>query len=279
MRRRELIAGLASAAAWPVMARAQQPAMPVIGFMSWEGPAPNSPSVKAFRAGLAEAGFIEGKNLSIEYRWANGNFRQLPDIAADLVRRQVAIIVAWGALGPVRAAKAATSTIPIVFSYAGDPVKDGLVASLNRPGGNITGLTAIVGDELDGKRLELLLRLVPQARKVAFLSGDRSFVFYEQYTTSMHAAGRALGVEIMIVECRSDRDYEAALAKMVEGRADAMIVGLFVLPNLGKVVQLAALHKLPTIYPYALFVPAGGLMSYAQTPPWPDRAWHCSQLV
>jgi putative ABC transport system substrate-binding protein len=237
--------------------------MPVIGFISWTGPEPNGPDVKAFRAGLAEAGFIEGKNVSIEYRWHN-NFSSLTNMAADLVRRQVAVIVAWGAAGPAFAAKAATSTIPIVFSYGGDPVKDGLVASLNRPGGNVTGVTANPGDfgELDGKRLELLLQLVPRARKVAFLSGDRSFVYYKQQTTSMLAAGRALGVEIMIVECRSDRDYEGALAKMVEGRADAMIVGTFVLPNLGKVVPLAALHKLPTIYPFESFVRAGGLMSY-----------------
>jgi putative ABC transport system substrate-binding protein len=264
MRRREFIAGFGSAAAWTLVARAQQPTTPVLGFISGAGPAPNSSNVKALLAGLAEAGFIEGKNLSIEYRWANGNFEQLPDMAADLVRRQVAVIVASGALGPVRAAKTATSAIPIVFVYGGDPVKDGLVASLNRPGGNVTGMTVSAGESggLDGKRLELLLQLVPQARKVAFLSGDRSFIFYEQFTTSMLAAGRALGVDIMIVECRSDRDYEAALAKMVEGRADAMIVGTFALPNLGKVVQLAALHKLPTIYPFGGFARAGGLMSY-----------------
>jgi putative tryptophan/tyrosine transport system substrate-binding protein len=264
MKRREFIAGLGATVAWPLAARAQQPAMPVIGFIGWEGPGANSPNVKAFRAGLAEAGFIEGKNVSIEYRWANNSFSSLPDMAADLVRRQVAVIVAWGAAGPVLAAKAATSTIPIVFVYGSDPVKDNLVASLNRPGRNITGITAVAGDPggLDGKRLELLLQLVPRAKKVAFLSGDRSFTFYEQQTTSMPAAGRALGVEIIIVECRSDRDYEAALAKMVEGRADAMIVGTFVLPNLVKVVPLAALYKLPTVYPFGSLARAGGLMSY-----------------
>jgi putative tryptophan/tyrosine transport system substrate-binding protein len=141
-------------------------------------------------------------------------------------------------------------------------VKDQLVASLNRPGGNVTGITAIAGDGLDGKRLELLLQLVPQARRVAFLSGDRSFIFYEQYTTSMLAAGRALGMEIMIVECRSDRDYDTALAKIHEGGAGGIILGSFVLPNLNKVVPLAALHKLPTIYPYRGLARAGGLMSY-----------------
>jgi putative tryptophan/tyrosine transport system substrate-binding protein len=264
MRRREFIAGLGGAAAWPVVARAQQRAIPVIGFLDFFGPQPNSPFIEALRAGLAEGGFIEGRNVSIEYRSASGNFRLLPSLAADLVYRQVAVIVAVGALAPALRAKAATSTIPIVFFYGGDPVKDRLVASFNKPGGNVTGITAIAGepDGLDGKRLDLLLQLVPQARKVAFLSGDRSFAFYEQYTTSMLTAGRALGVEIMIVECRTDGDYEAALAKMVEGGADAMILGTFALPNLNKVVQLAALHKLPAMYVSRAFVQDGGLMSY-----------------
>jgi putative tryptophan/tyrosine transport system substrate-binding protein len=264
MRRRTFIAGVGSAAAWPLAARAQRTAVPVIGFLDLFGPRPKSPPVEAFRQGLADGGFVEGANLLIEYRWAGGNFRRLSDLAADLVGNQVAVIVAISALAPALRAKAATSTIPIVFFYGGDPVKDHLVASLNRPGGNVTGITAIAGDfrGLDGKRLQLLSQLAPQPRKVAFLSGDRSFFFYEQYTTSMLAAGRALGVEIMIVECRSDRDYEAALAKMVEGRADAMIVGHFALPNLGKLVPLAALHSLPAIYPEQAFVRGGGLMSY-----------------
>jgi putative ABC transport system substrate-binding protein len=185
MRRREFISGLGGAAVFPLVARAQQ--QPAIGLITWEGPAPNSPNapnssnMRAFRGGLAEAGFIEGKNLSIEYRWANGNFKQLPDMAADLVRRQVAVIVAWGALAPVLAAKAATPTIPIVFIYGGDPVKDGLVGSLNRPGANVTGIT-LMNSELAGKRLDLLLKMVPRARKIGFLSGDRSFIGYEGQT-------------------------------------------------------------------------------------------------
>jgi putative tryptophan/tyrosine transport system substrate-binding protein len=207
--------------------------------------------------------FIEGTNLSIEYRSAGGNFSLLPSLSADLVDRQVAVIVAVGARAPALSAKAATSTILIVFHYFGDPVNDGLVASLSRPGGNVTGITSNGGERgLDAKRLELLLQLVPQARKVAFLSRDKPSVAYEQYTTSMLAAGRALGVDIMIVECRSDRDYEAALAKMVEGRADAMILGTFSFTNREKIVSLAALHKLPAIYPYRELVHVGGLMSY-----------------
>ena len=152
MRRRQFIAGLGSAAAWPLTARAQQPNLPVIGYLDWFGPSPTAPVVVELRAGLAEAGFIEGTNLSIEYRWAEGNSRQLPGMAADLVRRRVAVIVAARGVAPVLAAKAATSTIPIVFAYAGDPVRDGLVTSLSRPSGNVTGMTTLAS-ELDGKRL------------------------------------------------------------------------------------------------------------------------------
>jgi putative ABC transport system substrate-binding protein len=216
--------------------------------------------MQAFRAGLAENGFIEGKNLSIEYHSAYGNFSLLPSLAANLVDRQVAVIVAAGALGPTFVAKAATSTIPIVFAYAGDPVEQGLVTSLNRPGGNVTGMTTI-GGELDGKRLDLLLRVVPQTRKVGFLLGTKYDITYEQQKTSMLAAGRAHGVEIMIVE-REDRDLQAAFAKMVEGGADAMILSTFPFGNLDKIVSLAAFHKLPAIYPNRGLTRAGGLMSY-----------------
>jgi putative ABC transport system substrate-binding protein len=261
MRRREFIASLGSAAAWPAVVRAQRRAWPVIGYLDYFGPSPQSPEVEAFRRGLADGGFTEGANLLIEYRWAGGNPTRLRDLAADLVRRQVALIAAVGALGPALVAKAATSTIPIVFLFGGDPVKEGLVATLNLPGGHITGMVTLTG-ELANKRLDLLLKVVPQAKKIGFLSGTRSFLAYEEQTTAMLAAGRALGVEIMIAECSSDRDYEAAVAKISEGGAEAMILGSFVLPNLDKVVPLAALHKLPTIYPYRRLAEAGGLMSY-----------------
>jgi putative ABC transport system substrate-binding protein len=256
------MAALGGAAVLPVTARAQQPKVPVVGIIDWQGPQKlaegRDTHMDAFRAGLREAGFFEGRNLSIEYRYANADFGLLRSSAADLVRREVAVIVAYGALAAVRAAKDATPTIPIVFIYGFDPVKNGLVASLSRPGGNVTGIT-VLNNELAGKRLDLLLKMVPQGRKIGFLSGDR---IYGEQTTLMLAAGRALGVEIMIAECRDDRDYEAALAKMVEGGADAMILGNFLLPNLYKVVSLAALHKMPTIYPYRELVRAGGLMSY-----------------
>jgi putative tryptophan/tyrosine transport system substrate-binding protein len=171
MRRRQFIAGLGSATAWPLVVRAQQPAMPVIGFLSNSEEEVRSSLEAMLRAGLADGGFIEGRNLSIEYRWAV-NFRQLGGMAADLVRLQPAVIVTYY-LTPARAAMAATSTVPIVFAYGGDPVKDGLVASLRRPGGNVTGMMTFA-TELDGKRLDLLSKMVPRVRKVGFLSGIRS---------------------------------------------------------------------------------------------------------
>jgi putative ABC transport system substrate-binding protein len=269
IRRRNVVMLAATAAtlpvAWPLAVVAQQSKPPMIGYLDWHAPPPNSPFLEAFRAGLAEAGLIEGRNLLIEYRWANGNLAQLPDMAADLVRRGASIIVTSDASAPILAAKRATSTIPIVFFYGGDPVKQGLVASFNRPDGNVTGITTIVID-LPGKQLDLLLKMVPQARKVGVLSGDRSYIGYEELTTSMLAAGRALGVEIMVVECRSDRDFEMAVAKMVDSGCGAMIVGALALTNLNKVVSLAALHKLPAIYPFRSLVLAGGLMSYVADP-------------
>jgi putative ABC transport system substrate-binding protein len=264
MRRREFIAGLGSVASSvmsPLAALAQRSATPVIGYLDFFGPRLNSPEVEAFRAGLADSGFVEGANLFVEYRWGGGNSRLLADLAAELVRRQVALIVTVGAISPVLAAKAATSTIPIVFLFGGDPVKNGLVSSLNRPAGNITGIITLTS-ELAGKRLDLLLKLVPRAKKIGFLAGTKFFFAYEDQTNAMLAAGRALGVEIMIVECRGESDYEAAVAKMAEGGADGMILGSFALPNLGKVVPLTALHKLPTIYPTRGFAQAGGLLSY-----------------
>src|SRR5215467_3255621 len=261
MRRREFTVGLGAAATFPLSAKAQPPSGPVIGYLDWTGPRPDAPYLEALRAGLAEAGFIEGRNLTIEYRWGDGDYRQLPALAADLVRRQVAVIVAVGSYSPPRAAKDATSTIPIVFFYGGDPVKDGFVTSLNRPGSNVTGMTGFAGD-LGGKRLDLLRQMVPRAKIVGYLSGDASFIYYERLTSQMFAAGRALGVEIMIVECRSDNDFDAALEKMVQGGAEALILDTFAFSNLDKVVSLAALHKMPAMYPSRYLAQAGGLMSY-----------------
>jgi putative ABC transport system substrate-binding protein len=255
MRRREFVSlfGGATAVAWPLAARAQQRAMPVIGFLShWGAPGPSNstPDLDALRAGLADAGYVEGRNLAIEYRWGNGEPSRLRALAADLVDRQVAVIVASGALAPALAAKAATSTIPIVFVYGGEPVSDGLIASLNRPGGNLTGISSISLDTA-GKRLDLLRKMVPQAKTVGFLSGDASFTLYEQQRSVMFTAARALGLQLTVVECGIDSDFEAAFATLVERRAEALILGTFIFRNIHKVVALAARHKIPAMYPIA----------------------------
>jgi putative tryptophan/tyrosine transport system substrate-binding protein len=261
IRRREFIAGVGGAVAWPLGAQAQQPAMPVIGYLGLGAPQPRGRRLEALREGLVDAGFIEGKNLAIEYRWASGNLRLFPTLAADLVRLQVALIVASGALGPARAVKAATSTIPVVFVYGGDPVKDGLVESLNRPGGNLTGIT-FISNELDGKRLDLLRQMVPRATTVGFLSGPPSGFAYEAEKTSILAAGRALGLQILIGECRTDRDYMPVMDSLVQNGAGAMLLGTFPFPNPYKIINLAAIFKIPAMYTDGSFGRAGGLMSY-----------------
>jgi putative ABC transport system substrate-binding protein len=263
VRRREFITLLGgAAAAWPVMAQAQQPAMPVIGFIHPGYPNAASSFLAAFHQGLKKAGFVEGQNAAIEYRWAGGQFDSIPGLVADLIERQVAVIVAVNGFVPIRAAKAATSTIPIVFAYGGDPVKQGLVASFSRPGSNITGVTFLT-EALTAKRLELLRMLLPHAKTVGFLSGGARSSFYQQeQKDSMLEAGRALGLEIAIVEAASDRDFEAAFATMVERQVDAFVLSPLPYPNLDKVVALAARHKLPAMYPGRGLIAAGGLVSY-----------------
>jgi putative ABC transport system substrate-binding protein len=260
MRRREFIAGLGTVAASPLVAQAQQPATPVIGFLASGPPSSNRYAVAAFHKGLAEAGYVEGRDIYVEYRWANWQFNRLPALAADLVSRPVAVIVSTQFAPPTLAAKAATSTIPIVFAYGGDPVKAGFVASLNRPGGNVTGVAAI-NSELGGKRLSLLSNLVPHATTIAFLSileaRDR-----EAQSTQMLEAAHALGREVIFLTARGESDYEGIFETMVEQRAGALIVGAFPFTN-NKLLELAALHKIPTMYPRRDYVEAGGLMSYA----------------
>jgi putative ABC transport system substrate-binding protein len=266
IKRREFIAGLgstaASSAAWPLAARAQrQPAMPVIGFLDGGPARPNAGFMVAFRQALAEAGYVEGQSVAIEYRWADSQFVRLPELAADLISRQVAVIVASGPPGPALAAKAATSTIPIVIAVAVDPVKYGLVASLNRPGANVTGVTALT-HELAGKRFGLLRELVPQATTVAALLAGPNLTSEEQ-KSDMLAAGRALARQVIILEIRSDRDYEAAFETLVQRQAGALIVGPFPFRNTNEILALAARHRIPAIYPSRGFVVAGGLMSYS----------------
>ena len=259
--RRQFLTLLGGAAAWPLAARAQQAASPVVGFLNWGSARLSGRVVAAFRAGLAEVGYIEPQNVSIELRWAGTQSERLHGLAAELVQRKVAVIVAGGFGGPILAAKAATSTIPIVFAYGGDPVKQGLVESFNHPGGNVTGVTTN-NAELGGKWLSLVGDLVPRAAPVGFLSTDSSY-FSEDQKSQMLAAARALGRQIIILEPRGDREYEMAFKTLVQREAGALIVGPFAFRNIDKIVTLAAHYKMPTIYPRRDYVEAGGLMSYA----------------
>jgi putative ABC transport system substrate-binding protein len=265
MQRREFITLLGgAAAAWPCAARAQQAAMPVIGFLGYGFPGPNSILVAAFREGLTQSGYIEGRNVAIEFRWAKFQASLASQLAADLVGRRVAVIVTSGSPYAATAAKAATSTVPIVFAVSDDPVKWGLVASFNRPGGNITGVN-FLSAELAGKRLNLLLDLVPQSATVGYLSGPRGSPVFEDLRSSMLEAGHALGREITVLEVRR-LDFEGAFASLFEKRVGALIVGNYTLfsqsRNQNKILELAARYKIPAIYPGRSYVINGGLMSY-----------------
>jgi putative tryptophan/tyrosine transport system substrate-binding protein len=263
LKRREFIALFGGAAtAWPLAVRAQQPAMPVIGFLHPGKPDGYTRVVAGLREGLKEAGFVEGQNMVIEFRWANDHVERLPALAADLVRNQVAAIVAGGGAASALAAKAATSTIPIILPFGADPIKLGLVASLNRPGGNVTGVTFIT-TELTGKRLELLCEAVPQAAMIAFLTDPRDPTAEEQ-GSDIVAAARALGRQMIVLEARSDRDFEAAFATLIERRAGALVIGSYPLftSNRAKLLGLEARHKIPAIHHYREFAVDGGLMSY-----------------
>jgi putative ABC transport system substrate-binding protein len=261
MRRRDFIVGLGGAVAWPIAARAQPSAMPVVGFLDLGPPRPNARYVAEFRQGLAEAGFVEGRNVTIEYRWANNLQRLLAPLAAELVQLQVSVIVAIDSGPTVLAAKAATSTIPIVFAVAADPIKFGLVASLSRPGGNMTGASALA-HELAAKRLDLLLEMTPSAMTVAYLS-DPGALASEEPTRELIAAAHALGREAIILE--APLDIDAAFASFAERRAGALVVGPYLafLRSSQKIIDMAARYKIPAIYPYTELVRSGGLMSYS----------------
>ena len=260
LKRREFITLLGGTAAWPLAARAQQPAMPVIGLLDQRSPDALADRLRGFRQGLKDAGFVEGQNAAIEYRWAENQVDRLPQLAADLVRRQVAVIVAPAGLAPALAAKAATKTIPIVFVIADDPVKLGLVASLARPGGNLTGINFLSG-ELTAKRLELLRELMPSATRVAVLVNPANA---ENPEREVEAAARSIGLQIQTLNASTVREINAAFATFVRERPDAVFVGLDPFFNSRRIqlVQLAARYAIPASYPARDFAEAGGLMSY-----------------
>ena len=262
VRRREFITLLGgAAAAWPLAARAQQPAMPVIGFLSSSAPADRARFLTAFRQGLRETGYVEGQNVAIEYRWAQDQADRLPDLAADLVRRQVTVIAAHDTPSSI-VAKAATTTIPIVFASGGDPVKLGLVASLNRPGGNVTGVT-FVAAELGAKQLGLLHELQPGAVRVGVLV-DPNFALTQSFVSDVQAAALSIGKQIEVLEAPTGRDIDTAFASLAQKPIDALLVGPGPLLNNRRVqlVTLAAYHRVPAIYPLREVAEAGGLMSY-----------------
>jgi ABC-type uncharacterized transport system substrate-binding protein len=262
MNRREVISLLGGAAAWPITASAQQPAMPVIGFLNAQSPDGLTEQLRGFRLGLKETGYVEGENVAIEYRWAENQIDRLPALAADLVRRQVAVIAATGGPASALAAKATTTTIPIVFLAADDPVRLGLVASLARPGGNLTGVN-IFNAELGTKRLEFLRELVPTATRVAVLM-DPSGSSSEAALRNVEAAARAMGLQIQALNASSSREINVAFAALMRERPDALFVGAgpFVTSRRVQLALLAARHAVPAAYAVRDYAEAGGLMSY-----------------
>jgi putative ABC transport system substrate-binding protein len=261
LRRRDFVTLLGGAMAWPVVARAQQPTMPVVGFLSSSAPVDRAPYLTAFRQGLREPGYVEGQNVAIEYRWAQDQADRLPGLAADLVRGQVAVIAAHDTPSSI-VAKVATTTIPIVFAIGGDPVKLGLVASLNRPGGNVTGITFVIA-ELGAKQLGLLHQLQPAAVRVGVLV-DPNTASTQSFVQDVQAAALSIGKQIEVLEAPTGRDIDMAFASLAQKPIDALLVGPSPLLNNRRIqlATLAAYHRVPAIYPLRAFAEAGGLMSY-----------------
>ena len=268
MRRRELITLFGgAAAAWPLAARAQQAAMPVIGYMDTASASTTAHLVEAFRRGLSAAGYDEGRNVGIEYRWSEGDYDKLPTLAAELVRRQVAVIATINT-PTILAAKAATQTIPIIFGVGVDPVKFGLVASLNRPGGNLTGVTQL-NIEMEAKRVQLLHELVPAGTSIALLINPTSPAYSEAATESAQSAARILGVRLLVLNASTENGIEAAFATLVEERTGSLLVSgdSFLVSQRDQLVALAARHAVPALYHRREFTAIGGLMSYGPSLP------------
>jgi putative ABC transport system substrate-binding protein len=264
MRRREFITLLGGAvAAWPLTARAQQPAMPVIGLLGSESLDLWASRMRAFHQGLSETGYVDGRNVAIEYRWAEGHNDRLPALAADLVRRRVTVMVAPGSTPATLAAKAATSTIPIIFWIGGDPIELGLVASLNRPQGNLTGVTTL-NHGLVAKRVELLHEVVPGTSSIAVLINPTSPTLTKTTIEEAQTAARSLGLELHILNASTERDFDAAFANLNQLRAGGLVIGTdtFFSSRLEQLAALSVRHAVPTVYHFREFAAAGGLIAY-----------------
>jgi putative ABC transport system substrate-binding protein len=262
MRRREFITLIGGAAAWPLAVRAQQASVPVIGFLGPRSAQSDAYRVTAFRQGLSEAGLVDGQNFTIEYRWADSYYDRLPALATELVHRQVAVIAASGTPAAV-AAKAATKTIPIVFETAADPVKIGLVASLARPGGNITGVTQ-ASEEIAPKRLELLHELLPKAGVLALLVNPTAPVLAEPQKREVLSAAQALGIDLHVLNASTEQDFDRVFARLTELKAGGLVIGgdAFFTSHAKQLAALTVQHAVPAIYQWREFAAAGGLMSY-----------------
>jgi ABC-type uncharacterized transport system substrate-binding protein len=261
--RREFLVMLgAGALVWPFGARAQQPAIPVVGFVGSTSLGPLRDAVTAFHRGLTETGYVEGRNVAIEYRWAEGQYDRLPGLAADLVHREVTVIAAIDGLPSILAAKAATATIPIVFFTGGDPVQLGLVASLRRPDGNLTGVTAL-NVEIGAKRLELLHELVPTAGVIGLLVNPTN-ALTEANTKTVQAAAHALGLQLHVLNASTESDFDAVFARLIHLRAGGLVIAAdaFFISRSEQLAKLAFRHAVPAIFQYREFAAAGGLISY-----------------
>ena len=263
MRRRDFIAIIGSAAGWPLIAQAQSSAIPVVGFMSGRSPEDSGHLVEAFQQGLAETGFIDGQNVKIEFRWAQGDYDRLPALAADLISRNVAVLVGVGGdVSAFAAVKRATANTPVVFGMGGDPVKDGLVASFNRPGGNVTGYT-LWTSEMESKRLGLLRELVPGVALIGILVNPR-FPATKQELNDLEPAAKEVNQNLFVAPADNDTELEAALASLVEHRVGAVLVTAspFFDTRHDRIVEFAAQNKLPAIYQFREYAVRGGLISY-----------------